>query len=54
MEFYEGMISEVQEKFKETLESLEKSFQQLENECKIKDKKIKDLKQRWEYPPDLE
>jgi phenylalanine-4-hydroxylase len=39
-------ISEMDEKLRTGLDTLEKAYLELENECKAKDKKIKDLKQK--------
>ncbi len=44
--FYENLLSEMDEKLRTGLETLEKAYLELENECKAKDKKIKDLKQK--------
>ena len=52
--FYEELLGEMEGKFKACLSTLEGSYLELENECKAKDKKIKDLKKRKEYPPDIE
>jgi hypothetical protein len=44
--FYEGLLGEMESRFKECLEAMEKSYLELEGESKVKDKKIKDLKQK--------
>lgn len=43
---YEEIIQEMKDKFQATIEILEKNYSELEQECKLKDKKIKELFKR--------